>query len=477
MTPTSILAIIIALLGVVLVGWLIAKKVHAAASLLVVGFVLLMLAAALGLTPSTKVKIEPTGNNFLDELLVMEKLFSSRIAGTGLMIMVLFGFVSYMRHIGADAKAVVMLTKPLSRFRGSYWLVVVGFLVGNLLSMVIPSASALSLLLVATLVPALIAAGLTPLTVGAIVVTSSTVMPSPLEAGLIRSAGMLNMSTAEYAIGQIALPALLTVLVMAFVHMFWNRWCDKKDEEAGGVKYLDGDKSIHTSDQAMQDALERADKIPGFYALLPLLPLLIMGVAAGLKAGGVVEYAVEIVPATIISIMVTLVIESIRLKSLHDSVDSIKSFFAGLGEGAAGVVSLIIAAAVLVEGITQLGLISLIINATKDSHSAAVLMVVLFALATAGIAMLTGSGVAPFNAFAELVPQLAKETNVMPGQMLASIWGPSNTMRQVSPVNAAILVVSGAIKVNPIQLVKRTVVPMIVGTIVWIVFVFLFVRV
>lgn len=121
-----------------------------------------MLAALTGRAEFRTVDIDATGNSFYDQLLVVDALFKERFSGIGMAIMVLFGFVSYMHHIGADAKAVVILSSPLKRFEGSYWLVPVGFLIGSLLSLVVPSASALSLLLVATLLPALIAAGLTP---------------------------------------------------------------------------------------------------------------------------------------------------------------------------------------------------------------------------------------------------------------------------------------------------------------------------
>ena len=192
------LYLLIALLAIAAVVYLIYKKVNAAASIFAVGVVLLMLAALTGRAEFRTTEIEATGNAFYDQLLVVDALFKSRFSGIGMAIMVLFGFVSYMRHIGADAKTVVVLSAPLKRFRGSYWLVPVGFILGTLLSLVIPSAAALSLLLVATLLPALIAAGLTPLTVGAIVVTSSTIVPTPLEAGLIQGADLTNMTPTEF---------------------------------------------------------------------------------------------------------------------------------------------------------------------------------------------------------------------------------------------------------------------------------------
>lgn len=472
----SILAIIVAILAVLAAGYLIYRKAHAAASLFVVGFALLIISWLMGMDGNRTVDLsdDATASGFYNQLLVMESLFKSRLSGIGLSIMVLFGFVAYMRHIGADAKTVVLLSKPLARFRGSYWLVFVGFLLGNLLSLVIPSASALSLLLIATLLPALVAAGLTPLTVGAIVVTSSTIVPSPLEAGLIQGANLTEMQISDY-VSLVARATLPAILLMAFAHMFWQRWCDRRDEARSAIGEADGE-HLNASTAAMNDAIERAKQLPHFYAILPLLPLLVIAITSGLRRTGVIGFEAGIMPATIISLTLTLLIEIIRQRSFTTTIDSIKQFFVGLGEGAAGVVSLLIAAAILVEGITQIGIISMITNGAKGSHGAAFLVVILFVIATGAIATLTGSGTAPYFAFAEMVPGLAAESSIMPVRMLTSVWGTSNLARQLSPVCAAVLIVAGAIKVNPMELVKRTSVPMAVGIVANVLFAFLFIN-
>ena len=57
-----------------------------------------------------------------------------------------------------------VLTKPLKHVKSSYFLVPVVFLLGNLLSLVIPSASNLAIILLATLYPVLIKSKMSPLT-------------------------------------------------------------------------------------------------------------------------------------------------------------------------------------------------------------------------------------------------------------------------------------------------------------------------
>lgn len=476
------LYLLIALVAVVAVVYLIYKKVHAAAAIFFVGVILLMLAAATGRAEFRTTEIEATGNAFYDQLLVVDALFKSRFSGIGMAIMVLFGFVSYMRHIGADAKTVVILSSPLRRFHGSYWLVPVGYIIGNLLSLVIPSASALSLLLVATLLPALIAAGLTPLTVGAIVVTSSTIIPTPLEAGLIQGADLTDMTVTEYVYGSVAWATVPTLLITAFVHMWWQRHCDLVDasrtaavNSQPGSAGAGGTAGAGATDPeaAVRDSLERAEGLPGYYAVLPLLPLLLIIVSAVLNRLGLLPFEADILPVTVVSLFMALIIESARKRTLSGAVDSAASFFKGMGEGAAGVVALLVAAAVLVEGITQMGVIDMLISAAEGSTGAATLIVLAFVGATAAMAALTGSGTAPYFAFSEVVPSLAADTSIHAPQMLTAIWGTSNLMRQVSPVNAAVLIVSGAINVNPIRLVGRTIVPMVAATVLNVIFAFL----
>lgn len=489
--------LLISLASIAAVAYLIYRKVHAASAIFFVGVILLMLAAATGRAEFRAAEIKPSGNAFYDQLLVVDALFKERFSGIGIAIMVLFGFVSYMRHIGADAKTVVALSSPLRRFRGSCWLVPVGFLIGNLLSLVIPSAASLSLLLVATLLPALIAAGLTPLTVGAIVVTSSTVIPTPLEAGLIQGASLTDMSVTEFVYGSVAWATVPTLVITAFVHMWWQRRCDLVDAAqaaqavsvGAGAHERDDAPSASTpatapatgaedpdaSDATARDAIERSAGLPGYYALLPLLPLILIIVSAVLNRLDILPFEAGILPVTVVSLTIAMVIESIRNRSVAGALDSGKAFFTGMGEGAAGVVALLVAAAVLIEGITQMGVIDMLISATEGSRGAATVIVVIFVVATAAMAALTGSGTAPYFAFSEVVPSLAAETSIHAPQMLTAIWGTSNLIRQASPVNAAVLIVSGAISVNPVKLVKRTAVPMVVAAVLNTLFAFLFI--
>lgn len=56
-----------------------------------------------------------------------------------------------MSAIGADTVTIEIMTKPLKVIKAKYLLIPLIFLLGNLLSLVVPSASGLGILLMATL--------------------------------------------------------------------------------------------------------------------------------------------------------------------------------------------------------------------------------------------------------------------------------------------------------------------------------------
>ena len=61
-----------------------------------------------------------------------------------------------------------------------------------------------------------------------------------------------------------------------------------------------------------------------------------------------------------------------------------------------------------------MGVIDMLIDAAQNSSGAAVLIVLVFVAATGAVAALTGSGTAPYFAFAEVVPGLAADHHPRP---------------------------------------------------------------
>ena len=168
-----------AIISVAIVIFMLIKKMDIKITLFLMGIVLMFVGCALG-NPLGGEDFVSTGSVLLDPLKVIADQFKSTISSAGFIILILGGYSAYMSAINANSVTVNVLTKPIAKIKSVYILVPIVFLLGNLLSLVIPSASNLAVILLATLYPILIKAGMSSLTAAGIIATTATIVPTPL---------------------------------------------------------------------------------------------------------------------------------------------------------------------------------------------------------------------------------------------------------------------------------------------------------
>ena len=436
------LEIIIALLVVLGVGYLIYKKYNATIALAVGGIILLFAAVILGhpvLSPE-----ETTGIVWLDPFKKVEISFLKNLT-----IMTLFGFSSYMNLIGANEVTVDIMTKPLGKIKSKYFIVPVIFLLGNLLSLVVPSASSLAVLLMATLYPVLTKVGVTPLTAGAVIATTATIMPTPLGADNVLAAETFGMNIMDYVIAH-AKVSIPTLVIMAVAHYFWQKYLDKKQSLSTEVK-IDESKLAKLNNNLP----------PKYYAILPILPLiLVLFFNIFMK-----EVQIGLVSIAFISLIVAVILELIRKKDFVKVSNDINEFFKGMGNGLAMVVSLLVAASLLVDGLKALGVVDMITNSVQNLHGAGTILMLAFSGVTFLIGLISGGGLSVFYASVEMIPELAAAVGVAGPMIALPMQMVANLVRSISPVAACIIVVCSITGTNPMQIVKRTSVPILVGVV------------
>ncbi len=437
--------VIIAILVVLGVGYLIYKKYNATIALAVGGLLLLIAAAILGhpILPEDST----TGIAFLDVFKAIEVSFIKNLGNIGLTIMTLFGFSSYMNLIGANEVTVDVMTKPLGKIKSKYVLIPVIFLLGNLLSLVVPSASSLAVLLMATLYPVLTKVGVTPLAAGAVIATTATIMPTPLGADNVLAAETFGMNIMDYVIAH-AKVSIPTLLIMAVAHYFWQKYLDKKENE---------DIKIDESKLAKLNK----ELPPKYYAILPILPLiLVLFFNLGMK-----DVNIGLVSITFISLIIAVIVELIRKRDAVKVTGDINEFFKGMGSGLSMVVTLLVAASLLVDGLKALGIVDMITNSVQNLQGAGTILMLAFSGITFLIGLISGGGLSVFYASVGMIPSLAAAVNVsgtmiaLPMQMIA------NLVRSISPVAACIIVVCSITGTSPMKIVKRTSVPIMVGVV------------
>lgn len=441
------LEIIVSTLILVICGYLIAKNYDAKIVLFAAG--LLLMFAAVGLGHPLLPAAESSGLSWLDPFVQIKKIFISQMGNVGLTIMVLFGFSSYMSHIGANDVTVMLLTRPLSRIRSPYLLVPVIFLLGNLLSLVVPSAASLAVLLMATLHPVLKASNMSSLTAGAVIATTATIMPSPLGADNVLAAQKLGIPLVEYIVSYHAPISLPTLALMAVVHYFWQKAMDKRQQARGGLEEKEESLAVPTG------------LPPAYYGLFPVLPLvlvLLFGICFTHISLGLVEI-------TFVCLLLTIGVELLRKGNLKETSKEFAIFFTGMGTGLAQVVSLIVAASMLVEGLKAIGIIDTLVDSVKHIDGVGSILMFFFSGTAALIGFISGSGLAVFYSFINIIPEITEKVGVNSVAVALPMQLTANLIRSMSPVAAVIIVIASITGSNPIEIIKRTSVPIISGII------------
>lgn len=131
---------LVAIAAVGIVGFMLVKKMDIKISLFLIGIVLMYIALLMGKDISFTDFVS-SGVTWLDPFKVVGDQFVSTLTSAGFIILILGGYTGYMSHIGANEVTVSVLAKPIAHIKSPYILVPITFLLGNLLSLVIPSAS------------------------------------------------------------------------------------------------------------------------------------------------------------------------------------------------------------------------------------------------------------------------------------------------------------------------------------------------
>jgi DcuC family C4-dicarboxylate transporter len=320
--------------------------------------------------------------------------------------------------------------------------------VGQLLNIVIPSAAGLCVLLMATMYPVLVSLGVSRLSAVAVIATTPCLDLGPASGTAVFAAKTTGMDVADYFIAEQLPVAVITMVLIAVTHFIVQRYFDRK--EGTEIKVM-----------KLSESTEKlSDLPPSIYAILPLVPIALVLIFSKLT---IATIKMPVVTAMIISIALAMLFEFIRTRDLKAVFKSIQVFFDGMGEIFATVVTLIVAGETFAYGLTKIGAIDLIIEGARDSGFGAVGITLVMTLIVAISAVIMGSGNAPFYSFGALVPDIATKLSMLPAVMITPMQMASSIARSASPITAAIIAVAGIADVSPVDIVKRTAIPMMVA--------------
>ena len=435
-------AIIIGLIVIALVVTLLLKGYYPQAILFMGGVLLLTCTAIFGWGDLLNAK-QTTNFIGFDIFKVFSTGFSSRIAGLGLTLMAIGGFSRYMEHVGASAALFSVFEKPLKLIKSPYVLLGASFLV--------------------SLYPILIRSGVSPMSALGVIGCAQFVDVGPGSGNAILAAQTAGVDVSEYFV-YYQLPLFVgVVIILTFVHMFVQRWWDKREGwvfDPNNIQTLAGTKST-----------EQDKKVPKIYAILPIIPLFLI-IFFSKVAGSHIR--MDVVTAMVISTVIAIIFELIRLRNFRDVLASFKLFFEGMGKILVSVVSLIVCGEFFAAGLIKSGFMGTLITAANDAGFGLATMVIVGGALVWLFSFIMGSGNAAFFSFAPLLPNVAHVIGVPIIQLIFPLQVILGFGRASSPITGAIVAISGLAGVSPFQVAKRTFIPMLFGTAITYIAYFLF---
>lgn len=432
---SSALLIFLTVIFSVIVAKLILKKYNAIFVFFTSGIVIMLVAHFLTGTPI--LGKTTMGSPFLDVFGFLSNSFKTNLSNIGMIIMSVTGYAAYMKHIKASDKLAYLASNPLSKIKNKYLVLSGMYLVGMALKLVITSQAGLSVLLLATVFPVLMAIGITPLT-AASVLSLICIDYGPNDGSTIFMSGVLKMNVVDVFLQHQFAVAGSIILVLAILIPFYYKYMDNRDKSRGTYQAQEITK------------LDNPDA-PVYYALLPVIPLAIVFADYFIPST-----KVDVITANIMGMVLTFIIEFIRRKDRSEIPKDIVIILRAMADIFVSVVAIIISASAFAQGIKMLGGISIFANYVATMEGAVFIIMLILALLTFLFGVIMGSGAAPLFAFGPLTPEIAAKLGVPAVTLILPMEISSALGRACSPVCGAVIAVAGVAGIEPITLVKRS---------------------
>lgn len=360
--------------------------------------------------------------------------FKDNMIQTGLITSVcsVMGFSFVMKITQVDKHLVHALAKVLVKIRP---LLIPGVIISTfVVNISLNSASGVTAAVGAIFIPLLISMGVKPAMAASAVILGT--WGSMLSPGLDHQSVISKIANVE-VIDVIKVHAKTDIAVMIIGAIYLTIL----------AKMLKEDKGYKVDNTDNED--DNTFKVNPFYAILPLLPVIMLLTFNISSVQQVIPWASRIGVPHAMLIGSILCIFATRT----DLQKATNEFFNGMGKGYADIIGIIITASVFVSGMKALGLLDFFINSLKTSTHLVPLA------ATYGpffLGVITGSGDSSAIVFNQSVTVHAESFGYEIVNMgsLAALAGALG--RAASPIAGATIIAAGIANISPFEIAKRT---------------------
>ncbi|WP_282196367.1 C4-dicarboxylate transporter DcuC [Turicimonas muris] len=348
------------------------------------------------------------------------------------------GFAYVVTHTQCDKHLVSLLAAPLKKI--GILLIPAATAVTFFVNIALPSAAGCAAAVGATLIPVMVRSGIRPAAAGAAILMGT--YGSCLSPGMSHNNFVAKISNMD-VMDVIGLHTPFTLIMMAIGLVGITIVCLVLRDNKPSQEELD-------AYYAQAGQAGEIGRINILKALAPLVPLCIL--VAGNQWFPAIKMGVA--QAMVCGAIYTLAVSWTNPQQFS------KEFFKGMGSGYGSVMGIIIAAGVFAAGLRAAGLVDAFVAGLKASNEIARWG---GSLGPFILAVITGSGDAATFAFNEAVTPHAADFGMQVPNLGALALISGSLGRTMSPIAGVVIVVSGLAMVQPMQLVKRTFIPMIIA--------------
>ena len=436
--------------------WLLLKNRNTALILIVCGMLMTLAAWLLGIAG---VRQDIGGFVFFELQEWVTRAFSSRLAGNGIMVMLLFGYLEYMKSLKADRAFVYVMLQPLSVLRNYPTLVCIFVIpIGTFLSYAIPSAAAVGLLLVATLYPVLRGIGMSKMSILSIIVGCTLLDIGVNSPNTIRAAGLLGMEVVEYSNYQMRVVLPLLLIVTLVYYFFIRR--DTLRQGAASAPQKASEEEVFTWNN---DA-------PLYYAFLPVLPLLLSVIFSASLPLVRDAFYLSLNGAIFLSFLLSGLLDGIHSRSLQKTLSTMTVFWRGMGNGFTTIVVMIVAADIFAQGLLRMGVIDSMVSLAQSVQIGRTGITVMLSGLIMLSTVITGSSTATFAAYGDIVPDVAFQFGADPLQLMLTVQLLAGIARAATPISIVMIAVAESVDVPPFKLVRHHFFPICIIALLTLVF-------
>ena len=377
------------------------------------------------------------------------------------------GFVYVLRQTGCDQHLVHLLVRPIRRVRP---LLIPGtIVVAAVVNVVVISQMSTAVLVGSVLVPLLRAARISPLTIGAALLLGSSIggdllNPGAPEVRTISEASQPPFSSARW-LAQVLPLFVIELSVATAVFCLLCRRIEARYAKAA---------EAHATESAQSDAEFRINPLKALIPIVPIALLFLTSLPEPFRLLSVpINWLVDtahfqgtrsdlqaVFDSRLIGAAMLVGVAAAALTNRSQFHRTALTFFEGVGFAFARIISLIVAASCFGEGIKRIGLAALLGQLLRTWPR---LLAPASVALPMSFAVLCGSGMATtqslYSFFVEPAQQLGQDSLRL-GAIVALA---ASAGRTLSPVAAVTLMCASLVEVNPLDLARRLVIPLLAG--------------